>query len=409
MRKLCRYVYLQGKRTVRYLPFVLAITLVICLALGLILASLISLEADSEKNDKVAIGVVGDTGESFLGFGVAAIQSLDSSRDSLDLVNMTESEARRALLDGELAAYLVIPEGFVSSAVKGEIKPISYVTTGFGMDMASLFKEEILAAISRMLVESQKGVYGLESAMRENGVAVGGSLDRLASEYFSLILNRSRILETEVIGVSDGLSLGPYMLCGLFVLLILMSGIPCCSLLVRRDMALARLMNARRRGVWHQIVGEYTPYFLMMLLNFSLLSAIVLPIAVDVALLPELTEVDGEWLIQLFYRLIPILLALTAMQFLLYELSTGLVGGVLSQFLAAIALGYVSGCMYPIGFFPDSIRSLSSVLPTGLARGCLASLFSGASMTVQVVGLLAYTLLFLALASGIRRYRIERM
>ncbi|MBQ9747996.1 MAG: ABC transporter permease [Clostridia bacterium] len=405
MKKLSVYFALQVKRALRYFPFVLAIMLLICLALGIALGAIASVEADDERHGKVRIGIVGDTDESFLGFGLAAIQSLDSSRYAMELVEMTEEQARRTLADGSLAAYLILPEGFVSSVVKGDIKPITYVTTGSGVDMASLFKEEILSAISRMLVESQKGVYGLEEVMRANGVWVSGSLDRMASEYFSLILSRNAVFETKVIGVSDGLSFPAYMLCGFSVLMILLGGLPCCSLLIRRDLSLPRLMNARGRGGFYQVVGEYAPYFLMMLTVFSLL--FMLAFSLLAAEMPALAP-SGGWHLDLILRLLPTVLALTAMQFLLYELSTGLVGGVLAQLLTAVAMGYVSGCMYPIGFFPDTIRALSAVLPSGLARVCLSTLYSGEDVTWTAIALVGYAVLFLLLSVGVRRYRIAR-
>ena len=406
MRGFFRYVYLQGKRTARYFPFVLAITLCICLSLALVLNTLLAADADSEKNQRVSIGIVGDADESFLGFGIAAVQSLDSSRFSLDLREMTEETAKSLLRRGEIIGYVVIPEGFVHDAVRGNVAQIPYVTTGSSAGLAALFENEILQAISVMLVESQKGVYGLEALMRENGIAAGSSLDRLASDYFSLILNRNSVLNTQIVGVGNGLSFGGYMLCGLTVLLILIGCVPCCSLLIRRDRALSRLMAAQGRGAFFQAAGEYIPLFLMMLLNFALLSAVFrVALAGTASLIPELEKAS---LLVFLLRLIPVVLAITAMQLMLCEVCTEIVSGVLLQFLCAMGLGYVSGCMYPIGFFPDAIRALSSVLPTGIARSYLAACFTGDNAVWELVGLLGYAVLFFAVTACIRRARMIR-
>ena len=37
------------------------------------------------------------------------------------------------------------------------------------------------------------------------------------------------------------------------------------------------------------------------------------------------------------------------------------------QFLFAIVLGYLSGCFYPLSFFPKSVETIASILPTKVA------------------------------------------
>ena len=41
---------------------------------------------------------------------------------------MEEKEAQKKLVTGEIAAYIVMPDGFVTAALKGEVIPIKYVT-----------------------------------------------------------------------------------------------------------------------------------------------------------------------------------------------------------------------------------------------------------------------------------------
>ena len=103
---------------------------------------------------------------------------------------MTEEEARKKIQKGEIAAYLIIPEGFVDSVVSGNIKQISYVTTSAAVDLPTLFKDEILSVIACMLVESQKGVYALKDSMKEHLIdGVYEQMDRLNVNYFSLIIS----------------------------------------------------------------------------------------------------------------------------------------------------------------------------------------------------------------------------
>ena len=69
-----------------------------------------------------------------------------------------------------------------------------------------------------------------------------------------------------------------------------------------------------------------------------------------------------------------------------------------------VILGYISGCFYPINFFPKALRVLSSGLPSGIARGYLASLITDTASVWQVVAILGYTAILLVI-SGFIRYR----
>lgn len=409
MKKLFIYLYLQAKRTLRFFPFVLSVTLILAFSLALVVNVLLRFDTSVDKNEKISIGIVGDTSDSYLGFGITAIQSLDSSRYSMNLVELTEEEAKEKIKKGEIAAYLVIPEGFIDSVVSGNIKPIPYVTTSAAVDLPTLFKDEILSVIACMLVESQKGVYALKDSMQDHHLDnVYTEMDRLNVNYFSLILNRSSTFKTEIIEARESLSFGGEMICGITVFLILISGISCCSLFSKKDFSLPKLLNANGNSSFFQIVGEYIPYFILMYANFALLFMLLIPLAGEhLSGISELKNAQSvSWISSLLLRLFPIISMLTALQFLFYEITTNLVSAVLLQFLSTLALSYVSGCLYPIQFFPESIQKLANFLPTGIAHHHLSSFLMEETTVSALLPLLGYTLLFLSAAICIRKQRI---
>lgn len=410
MKKMLAYFYLQLKRSARFFFFVLIISLAFCLALSCILNSLIDMDTSSDRNRKLSIGIVGDTSESYLGFGIATIQSMDSSRYSVELLELEEEEAKKKLIRGEISAYLIIPENFVESAITGKIISVPYVTTAASADIATLFKDEILEVVSHIFVESQKGIYALQNGLNDHyGNYSWDLIDQLSVEYFSLILNRSCMFETEIVGVSDGLPFSGYMFCGLLVLLMMLCGIPCSSLLIKTDMALPKLLNANRQNAWMQVCGEYFAYFLMMLLNFTVILGVTLGvIGSNASLIFGIEEISFGWFISLILHLIPVVFAITALQFFLYELSSGIAAGVLLQFLATIGLAYVSGCFYPINFFPESIQLISRVIPLSIARSYLSGFISGDFQSADLVGLLVCFAILFNAAALIRRARMIR-
>lgn len=409
MKKAFVYFGLQLKRAAKYFPFILALSLILCICLGAVLGAVVKLDSASEDKQKVTLGIVGDTEGSYLGFGISALQTLDSSRFVVEMVEMTEDEAKKKLENGEISAYAVIPEDFVDSAVSGEIKKIRYVTTDSAIGVTTVFMDEMLDAISVMLVESQKGVYGLQSAMWDKGYSAGNHMDKLASEYFSLILARAYISEQTELGISDELSFGGYMFCGILVFFVLLCGIPFCPVYIKKDVSLSRLMRASGRSVFSQVLGEYFSFFFFMFANLYIIVC-ALPLFAGDALsfIPELSGVDLVWAQKFAFSLIPAVLLISALQFLVYEISSGLVGGVLAQFLGAIALAYVCGCLYPINFFPDAIKNVSAFLPVGAAREYICALIGDGAQALSFIKIFAMFALLLSLAMIKRRQRILR-
>lgn len=411
MKKTATYFLLQLKRAARTFPFVLTISLLICLGLGLVLGTLVETDNAAEDKQKLSIGIVGDTSDEYLSLGIAAVKSFDSSRLSVNFLELSEAEAKAMLTGGELVAYIVIPDGFVEGIMYGDIKQITYVASSQSVGIAAMFKEEISAMVSRMVIESQKGVYGMQRLMRANGISgVSTQTDAMNLRYFSLIFNRTSVLTTEILGVSDDLSFAGYMTCGLLVLLLLLVGISCCPMFAKKETALLQLLAASGRRPYLPALCEYAVYLLVILVNLGVLMTAAMLTAGDaLSLIPELARLSLADLPSLLVRTLPALLAITALQFLLYELSSDIVSGVLLQFLCAVSLGYISGCFYPIGFLPDTIRTLSQFTPSGAARQYLSALFTSRSATGDLTALLAFFILFTGLAAAVREYRTRRL
>ncbi len=405
------YFSLQLKRAARYLPFIIAVTLVLCISLSLALGTLVTTDQGDARYKKIKVATVGEFVDSYFDFGVSAIQSMDSSRFAIEILDMTEEEAADALKRGEIVGYALIPSDFIIDAVSGDVGHIQFVTNNSGVDMFSLFKKEILELISFLLVESQNGVYAMEEIVFDICMDHSDVYDHmtvLSTSYVSLIFNRANALEIEVIGVGDSLSFAGYMFSGLTVLILLLCAIPCCPIFIKRDMAHSRLMNANRFSPIRQILGEYSAFLCVMLINTAILIiSMTLGAGKIFNVIPDLAELTNTEIILLPLRLLPATLAITALQFLLFELTDSLIGGILLQFFTAVALAYASGCFYPISFFPKAIQTFSKFTPSGLARAYLSSIISGAESLIYVISLIAYALALLFVTVIIRSRRIR--
>jgi len=388
------YFLMQCKRIARYLPGAFLAMLVLLGGLLAVFSMMVRQDAIAPENQKFQVGMVGTAGDTMVQMGLAALKSFDSSQMSMEIVEMTEPEARAALEKGAIGAYIVIPEDFVDEAMTGHILPLKFVSTTGAASVVSVFKEEVTEVISLLLLESQRGVYGMQGAMKAQDIGGRGKkMDALALTYVEYVLTRDHTYSLQELGISDALGFADYLLCGLFVLFLMLACLPFAPLMIRRDMALERMLAARGRSALGQILCDLFAYcggLTVMVAAIAALGKALAGDAMDVELLPG----------------IPVILMVCSFSFLLYTLSSDLIGGVLVQFFATLALCFVSGCMYPVYFFPVKVQKLAAWLPTGAARSQLAACLTGEASGAQWL-LLGYTAAFALAAIAVRLHRVK--
>lgn len=397
-----KYFYLQQKRAMKVFPLFLAIALILLLGVGLIFMGLMQIFNNGEDDQRFKIGLAGDTDNSYIQWGVAAMQTFDESRFSMEFVEMTETEAESALQKGEISAYVVLPEAFMDKAVHGEVEPVRYVTTPGMVGIGTLFKNEITQAITDIVVYAQKGTYGIGEAMTDNGLdsMANDGIYRLSLEYVDLVFHRAELYSLEELGVASGLSMTEYFVCGISILLLMLLGIPYATVYIKRDHSLHCLLTSRGYSAGGQLFCEYLTH----LVSLQMLIAAILMLFTIGGKLAGFQELlsSGIW-IPFALRLIPVMIMLAAFNIMIFELSDNMVSGVLVHFFASISLCYLTGCMYPIYAFPKTVQKLAAFLPTNLARVCLSGAFhEGAAAVWGVVGVIGYAAAFVGIAVAVR-------
>ncbi len=384
-----KYFILQCKRILRYLPGVLIIIAFLLGGLLTVPRLLAQQDANSNHNEKVSVALCGDLQDDFLQMALSAITTLDSSRYTLNILQMDEARAAKALSSREVAAYVVFPQGFMDLAMAGELIPLKMVSTTGASDVVSVFKEELTKALGDLLASSEKGVFALDNVIRDEELSGGGHLDRLALRYVDHIIARDRIYRVVELGIGQGLSLTQYLACGLGVVFLLLCCLAFAPLHIQKDPALSRLLRAKGHGAAAQTLCDLSAFILTLLV----IAGLVLPL---IALTEFASLSPGKILMG-----IPVILMAAAYSFLLFSLADNLMTGVLMQFFVSLALCFVSGCIYPVYFFPVGVQKAAALLPTGLARTQLTG-DAGATL-----GLLGYTLLFTVLSIWVRSRKIR--
>lgn len=397
-----KYFFLQLKLSGRLLPFVLGATLALLLGVGLILSGLLASFRTEEGSKELTVAISGDTDNTYLQWGISALQMGEDSPFSVFVVEMSQDKAHTALKKGEISAYVIIPEGLMEKALAGEsFEPITYVTSAGIEGFSGFLKREITTWVTKIVVYSQKGSYGLAELLTDHDLDkdVNTHMTVLALEYADLIIHRDSIYQTETLGVSDGLSTGDYYICAATVILLSLMGLPYAATYIRQDYALPRMLHSRGFSTARQLLCEYGAHLLCMLILGGFLLTVT---AIALKILPALDVVNIPALGDLVLRIVPVLFMLAALNMLLFTLSGNMVSGLLLHFFGTIGLCYVSGCIYPITAFPMPVQHLAAVLPTGIARHHLSTAFSHGPAWGSFGGLILYTLVFLGIALPVR-------
>lgn len=406
------YLYIQFRRTLKLLPVLMTVTMLVCGCVGIFAVLYLNSDAMSENSRKYQIGIVGDTTDSYLGFGISALSALDDSRFMVEFPAMTESEARQALMWGDIIAYARVPEGLVESIVRGSNDtPVTFVGATGQKGVTGILVEELTEVVSTLIIRSQSAIYGMQRVLWDNGLEDiwWEATERLNLRFIDMVLSRTKLCDLEILGLSHGLSTGEYYFCSMLIFFLLLAGINCSPLFAGRNRGLLRLMASKNVGACRQTAGEYLTY---LGLNLCCLLGIFLalwPVFGSGAIkFAGWDGMDAGTLVGFYFMLFPVTAVFTAMQFLMYELVTGVVSSVLLQFICGISMAYLSGCFYPASMFPDVLKHIGAILPTGVALSYTGGGLMGDIPPAAALGLLIYLTVFLGLSVFVRSCRIQR-
>ena len=388
-----KYFCVQLKRLGRIMVPVLLVAAILfgCLMIAYDMA--VSLSKESDVTTKYQIGIVGTADDLYLQLGMKAMSSVDSSRFSIELVEMEEEEAEKAMRRGSISAFVVFPEKFLDTAFRGKIIPLKFVCSTGAVGLLTMITEELTQMIETMLIEAQSGIYGSGDAMEALGHNGSPVVHEISIEYAELVFRRANMYKTSTLGAFDGLGIGGYLAAGLCIVMFMLICLTFAPMMIRRDHAFGRMLCAQGRTALMQVLCDFGAY-LLGLMGIAVVVLLYLILWME-------ASVTGEMLIQA----LPVIFALGAMSFMMYELATDIVSGVLLQFFVTLAMCFISGCLYPVTFFPDAVQILAGFLPTGLARIQIGNCILEDYNSAVTMALLGYGILFFTIAAIVRRVK----
>ncbi|WP_276979739.1 ABC transporter permease [Johnsonella ignava] len=411
MGKFWIYVITQMKRALRLLPLAVISSILILLGLGLTAFMLFKPDEMAQGKKKIEVAVVGNTEESYLGFGIGMLNNLDSSRVSINFSYMSEDEAKDKLLKGEVSGYIVVDDDFIEALGRGENIPIKYVTQKDG-GLIEMVARDTAGVISSIIVNSEKAIYAMQAYMNINGREdeIAAHTKNMNNNFLSIVLSRKNIYDVNIADGLRGASTLEYYSSGLMIFFTFLLGIGSGLFLVKTDKALYRLLYIRGHNAVSQVLGEYIAFSMILMVSvftiFLSISVVILSAHIDINASYENFSISA---LEFVVRFIPVIFMLSAFIFLIYELAGDIISSVIAVFITAISLAYISGCLYPADFFPKAVRNISALLPLGAALRYMLGAFADSNKSVlYTVVLFIYILAFLILSFILRKQRLEK-
>ena len=382
------YLKLCLKRASKASVPLIVITLILLSAASLLLFTYLSRDKEVKR-----IGVVGNTEDTYIDIALTLL----SENESFEITPLSRDEAESLLKSGDIQGYAEIPEGFVSSAMKGKNIPFTYIALKKPSSLYHVITKETVSSVAVLLNESQNAVYGMRQYLKDNAMKsqLGEKSEEMSFKYVSAILQRKNLFDVKTVGIADSVSTVEYYFVSIIIVFALLLGASASPFMIKSHAGLPVLLKSRGISPLKQVLCELFAFF-------SVIYAIVFSLLFVVSFV-----LDASLFIYAL-KLIPVIFTLTALQFMIYEMSDALVSGTLFQFFASLTFAFISGCFYPSFLFPRLLRDMAGVLPVGSAFSLGRSLLSGGAGFYDVTLLLLWCVILTALSVIIRKIRIVR-
>lgn len=370
-----------------------------------------TINSDGEEKMPVKVVVVGDISNPFLQFGFNLVTKMDVSLMEMQIEFRTEEEAYQMLQREEASLYVRVPDGFVAAINRGENMKVQIVSGSGQKNLNSFIVREAADAGSVYITASQSAIFAMQHFLTEKGLTdhFWEYTNALNVRYFDYVLDRHSMARTEELGYGEHLSLNAYYFCGLSILALLLLGMVCSPFLIGRQRDFHRMLASRGLGAVKQVAAEYLAFLIAMCGCFALIFVMAGGLVFAGGFhIPEWSEDGIDTILRFGTSLFPAVCMIAALQYLLYEIVSGTVTKLILQFVGAIEMGYVSGCLYPSNFFPEGLQKVGQILPSGTALLYAQQCLTGQSRMRAGVLLVMETVLFLGAAVLLRRHKLSR-
>ena len=367
MKQTTALLQLQLKRAIKNFPHLLLCSIAIAVVVVVVVVfSVITQNQKSPIMKKTVALVVGDNNEIILTVGMNAFENMDTAASMFELLVMEEEEAVEGFESGEIDGVVLFPDGYVDGFTKGDNAAAKLYINNTGKTYSVDVIANVADVASHFIAINEAVSYAMRDMFAEFGYR---DVDNELSDGLDVITTRvvlsrdNHFKKTTVVGEDESSMVQDYA-CAALVMLVLLWGLSCGSLLKRDGLVMTRKLKADGVSVFKQEAIRFVSLFalleLMMLFVIAALFAAYFFAQEQFELLDIYSTSQILFLVPA--TIVPVMFT-TSMVMFCFIAASNQIGGLLLLFTITVAGGYASGCIVSSVYLPGAVRNISGYLP----------------------------------------------
>lgn len=383
---------MKMKKFIKLVPAIVLETLLF----GLILLAVGAYASKAVYGEKaigeIKVGIVSEEEDKMTGMLLKFVESMDSVKDTVSFVRLTEEEARQGIREEEIYAAVMIPEGMVDSIISGENTPVKILLgSAYSRAETDVFVQFTKAG-AKLLTTAQAGIYAADTLCLEMGWEEGipWTENYLNEAYLKYALERTSLFKEKEVRAVSGVGIGDYY--GISLLLAFLSF---------AGLAFGRYMQTqtgeRERLFWCRGLGRGQQYLLETAAFGSVFTLLGMLVSVPVyILLIKLGNSSFEvswtwvWMAAVWFSAGILIRALI-------QIFGNHAAGIGVSFAVLMAMMTAAGIFIPSAFLPLWVEKIGNHIPYQIWAEGMAAILRGSLEGAQAGRILLITVFFLAL------------
>ncbi len=390
------------KKFIKLLPAIVLETLLF----GLVLLAVGAYASKAVYGEKaigeIRVGIVSEGEDKMTGMLLKFVESMDSVKDTVSFVRLTNEEARQGIREEEIYAAVIIPEGMADSILSGENTPVKILLGSAYSRVETDIFVQFTKAGAKLLTTAQAGIYAADALCLERGWEEGipWTENYLNEAYLKYALERTSLFKEKEIRAVSGVGIGDYY--GISLLLAFLSF---------AGLAFGRYMQTqageRERLFWRRGLGRGQQYLLETAAFGSVFALLGMMVSVPVyMLLIKLGNSSFEvswtwiWMAAVWFSAGILIRALI-------QIFGNHAAGIGISFAVLMAMMTAAGIFIPPAFLPMWVEKIGNYIPYQTWAEGMAAALQGNFDGAQAGRILLITVIFLALGAALFCARME--
>jgi len=369
-----------------YIICILAVSFAISFCMIQVMNNLVAYE-------KIDVGIVvpdGEEGDRLKVF-TQLISTQQSVEDICNFVYMDEKEATYSIANGDIEAAIIFGSSFIEDVMTGVNTPARVLISSKSTLYSSVFFEEIANGVS-LIKTGEAAIYSVTDAYiagYDMVISRSEMEDMLTNLYMEKALERSSLMEDEVLSPFGDGSIEKYYIASFICIFMCFSGIIFSYLYAKEDRTIRKKLVVNGIGNIKAAIVRI----------FSQAIVIAFLCAIVILFLRLLSNIFGismniDMNISMLINILSLSVFLSTFFYFSYSLVNDSYKGAVFIILLSMIMIFLSGCILPISFLPDKLQVLSEFVPVYYLRNLCGFMISRGGIYSQINILLIYTICF---------------